>query len=140
MSAGAEKSSKLDAESPSQRWQSEDEDAESIAEKLDIFPPSRSGYTQKVGACLLPLFMPLQSRLKRQACAPCSTLFEIDGCLENQGFALPQCLPLNASWYKGKHVSFHRRQASFLHHSGLHVCCGMQVCCLMPPHIVALGC
>ncbi|CAL5222233.1 g4567 [Coccomyxa viridis] len=36
------------AESPSQQWQSEDEDAESIAEKLDIFPPSRSGYTQKV--------------------------------------------------------------------------------------------
>ena len=32
----------------SQRLQSEDEDAESIAEKLDIFPPSRSGYTQKV--------------------------------------------------------------------------------------------
>ena len=32
-----------------QRLQSEDEDAESIAEKLDIFPPSRSGYTQKVG-------------------------------------------------------------------------------------------
>lgn len=32
----------------SQRLQSEDEDAESIAEKLDIFPPSHSGYTQKV--------------------------------------------------------------------------------------------
>ena len=32
----------------SQRLQSEDEDAESIAEKLDIFPPSRSGYAQKV--------------------------------------------------------------------------------------------
>jgi hypothetical protein len=31
-----------------QRLQSEDEDAENIAEKLDIFPTSRSGYTQKV--------------------------------------------------------------------------------------------
>ena len=34
---------------------SEDEDAESIAEKLDIFPPSRSGYTQKVRTAGLPL-------------------------------------------------------------------------------------
>ena len=53
---GAERSSGGPfAESPSQRWQSEDEDAESIAEKLDIFPPSRSGYTQKVKTfCCLP--------------------------------------------------------------------------------------
>lgn len=31
-----------------QALQSADEDGESIAEKLDIFPASRSGYTQKV--------------------------------------------------------------------------------------------
>ena len=55
MYGGAERSSGPFAESPSQQWQSEDEDAESIAEKLDIFPPSRSGYTQKVRViCRLP--------------------------------------------------------------------------------------
>ena len=55
MCGGAERSSGAFAEAASQRAQSEDEDAESIAEKLDIFPPSRSGYTQKVEIlCRIP--------------------------------------------------------------------------------------
>ncbi|CAK0786828.1 hypothetical protein CVIRNUC_010042 [Coccomyxa viridis] len=43
-----ERSSRASIDWRNQKLQSEDEDGESIAEKLDIFPPSRSGYTQKV--------------------------------------------------------------------------------------------
>ena len=44
----AERCSRASMDLMDLRLQSEDEDAESMAEKLDIFPPSRSGYTQKV--------------------------------------------------------------------------------------------
>ncbi len=43
-----ERLSKTSNERLSQKLQLEDEDGKSIAEKLDIFPLSRSGYTQKV--------------------------------------------------------------------------------------------
>ena len=49
MYGAAERCSRASMDLMNLRLQSEDEDAESIAEKLDIFPPSRSGYTQKVG-------------------------------------------------------------------------------------------
>ena len=44
----SERSSRASIDWRNQKLQSEDEDGETIAEKLDIFPPSRSGYTQKV--------------------------------------------------------------------------------------------
>ena len=46
---GAEKSPRAELDVLSQCFQSDDR-AESIAEKLDIFPSSRSGYMQKVRA------------------------------------------------------------------------------------------
>ena len=49
-----ERSSRASIDWRNQKLQSEDEDGESIAEKLDIFPPSRSGYTQKVTLAASP--------------------------------------------------------------------------------------
>ena len=50
----SERSSRASIDWRNQKLQSEDEDGESIAEKLDIFPPSRSGYTQKVTLAAAP--------------------------------------------------------------------------------------
>ena len=52
--SSSERSSRASIDWRNQRLQSEDEDGESIAEKLDIFPPSRSGYTQKVTLATAP--------------------------------------------------------------------------------------
>ena len=50
----SERSSRASIDWRNQKLQSEGEDGESIAEKLDIFPPSRSGYTQKVTLAAAP--------------------------------------------------------------------------------------
>ena len=72
-SGGVERSAKSGVDPVSQRLQSEDEDAESIAEKLDIFPPSRSGYTQKVRTAELLLHVRQRlchrARFRQQTCA-----------------------------------------------------------------------